>query len=54
MIRRIERECRSLRSEIAMLEARYDQHFPPAIYAQLERLRRQLAWAEHQAQKERA
>jgi hypothetical protein len=32
-----------LRSEIAQLEARYDGIFPPAIYAVLEDLRRQLA-----------
>jgi len=36
---RIER----LRSEIAQLEARYDEVFPPGIYAVLEDLRRQLA-----------
>jgi hypothetical protein len=32
-----------LRSEIAQLEARYDDHFPPSVYAVLERLRRELA-----------
>ena len=32
-----------LRSEIAQLEARYDGLLPPAIYAVLERLRRELA-----------
>jgi len=36
---RIER----LRSEIAQLEARYDGLFPPAVYAVLEGLRRELA-----------
>ena len=36
---RIER----LRSEIAQLEARYDDSFPPAIYVVLERLRSELA-----------
>jgi hypothetical protein len=36
-----------LRSEIADLEARYDYHFPPAIYAVLEKLRTELAWAMH-------
>ena len=36
---RIER----LRSEIAQLEARYDGLFSPAVYAVLERLRRELA-----------
>ena len=36
---RIER----LRSEIAQLEARYDEVFPPSVYAVLEELRRQLA-----------
>ena len=36
---RIER----LRSEIAQLEARYDEVFPPGLYAVLEELRRQLA-----------
>ena len=41
---RIER----LRSEIAQLEARYDEIFPPGVYAVLEELRRQLA-ALHQA-----
>lgn len=41
---RIER----LRSEIAQLEARYDEVFPPGVYAVLEDLRRQLA-ALHQA-----
>ena len=37
-----------LRSEIAQLEARYDEVFPPGVYAVLEDLRRQLA-ALHQA-----
>jgi hypothetical protein len=32
-----------LRSEIAQLEARYDEVFPPGVYAVLEDLRRQLA-----------
>jgi hypothetical protein len=32
-----------LRSEIAQLEARYDDSFPPGVYAVLERLRRELA-----------
>jgi hypothetical protein len=32
-----------LTSEIAQLEARYDGHFPPSVYAVLERLRRELA-----------
>ena len=32
-----------LRSEIAQLEARYDEVFPPGVYAVLEELRRQLA-----------
>jgi hypothetical protein len=32
-----------LRSEIAQLEARYDDTFPPGVYAVLERLRRELA-----------
>lgn len=32
-----------LRSEIAQLEARYDDVFPPGVYAVLEDLRRQLA-----------
>jgi len=32
-----------LRSEIAQLEARYDDMFPPGVYAVLESLRRQLA-----------
>jgi hypothetical protein len=41
---RIER----LRSEIVQLEARYDEVFPPGIYAVFEELRRQLA-ALHQA-----
>ena len=36
---RIER----LQSEIAQLEARYDEVFPPGVYAVLEDLRRQLA-----------
>jgi len=36
---RIER----LRSEIAQLEARYDDSFPPAVHAVLERLRAELA-----------
>ena len=36
---RIER----LRSEIAQLEARYDDSFPPGVYAVLERLRGELA-----------
>jgi hypothetical protein len=36
---RIER----LRSDIAQLEARYDGLFPPAVYAVLEGLRRELA-----------
>jgi hypothetical protein len=36
---RIER----LRSEIAQLEARYDEVFPLGVYAVLEDLRRQLA-----------
>ena len=35
---RIER----LRSDIAQLEARYDGIFPPAVYAVLESLRREL------------
>ena len=39
-----ERESRGrLRSEIAQLEARYDDHFPPGVYAVLERLRGELA-----------
>jgi hypothetical protein len=32
-----------LRSEIAQLEARYDDTFPLGVYAVLERLRRELA-----------
>ena len=36
---RIER----LRPDIAQLEARYDGLFPPAVYAVLEGLRRELA-----------
>ena len=32
-----------LRSEIAQLEARYDDMFPPGVYAVLESLRRELA-----------
>jgi hypothetical protein len=32
-----------LRSDIAQLEARYDGLFPPAVYAVLEGLRRELA-----------
>ena len=36
---RIER----LRSEIAQLEARYDDSFPPGVHAVLERLRTELA-----------
>jgi hypothetical protein len=32
-----------LRSEIAQLEARYDDTFPPGVYAVLESLRRELA-----------
>ena len=36
---RIER----LRSEIVQLEARYDEVFPPGVYAVLEELRRELA-----------
>jgi hypothetical protein len=31
-----------LRSEIAQLEARYDDSFPPGVYAVLERLKREL------------
>jgi hypothetical protein len=34
---------KQLRSEIAQLEARYDDSFPPGVYAVLERLRRELA-----------
>jgi hypothetical protein len=41
---RIER----LRSEIAQLEARYDEVFPPGVFAVLEELRRELD-ALHQA-----
>jgi hypothetical protein len=32
-----------LRSEIEQLEARYDDTFPPGVYAVLESLRRELA-----------
>lgn len=32
-----------LRSEIAQLEARYDNTFPPGVYAVLESLRHELA-----------
>jgi hypothetical protein len=32
-----------LRSEIAQLEARYDDSFPPGVFAVLVRLRRELA-----------
>ena len=39
----LEARIGQLRSEIAQLEARYDGIFPPAIYAVLEDLRRQLA-----------
>jgi hypothetical protein len=31
-----------LRAEIAQLEARYDNSFPPSVYAVLERLKREL------------
>ena len=37
-----------LRSEIALLEARYDSCFPPSVYAVLERLRQELAALEQQ------
>jgi hypothetical protein len=32
-----------LRSDIAQLEARYDDSFPPSVYSALERLRGELA-----------
>ena len=38
-----EMRSQRLRSEIAQLEARYDDTFPPAVYAVLECLRRELA-----------
>jgi hypothetical protein len=43
------KNIKHLRSEIAHLEARYDNHFSPAIYAVLEKLRTDLAWETHQA-----
>ena len=39
----IESHIKLLRSEIAQLEARYDDSFPPAVHAVLERLRAELA-----------
>ncbi len=39
----IDAHARRLRSEIAQLEARYDNVFSPGVYAVLERLRRELA-----------
>ena len=39
----IEARIERLRSEIAQLEARYDDSFPPGVYAVLERLRSELA-----------
>jgi hypothetical protein len=39
----IEARIERLRSEIAQLEARYDDSFPPGVYAVLERLRGKLA-----------
>jgi hypothetical protein len=37
-----ERNADRLRNEIAQLEARYDDSFPPGVYSVLERLRREL------------
>jgi hypothetical protein len=39
----IESHIERLRSEIAQLEARYDDSFPPSVYSVLERLRGELA-----------
>jgi hypothetical protein len=36
-------DIKQLRSEIAQLEARYDNVFPPGVYAVIESLRRELA-----------
>ena len=37
--------ARRLQSEIAHLEARYDDHFPPCIYKVLQKLRAELVEA---------
>lgn len=36
-------DIKQLRSEIAQLEARYDNVFPPGVYAVIESLKRELA-----------
>lgn len=41
-------EARKLRSWIAMIEARYDNHFPPQVYAVLAKMRREYAYVMHE------
>jgi hypothetical protein len=39
----------ALRDELAQLKARYDDHFPPAIFAVVRRVEMDVAWQEHAA-----